>query len=132
MTTDRIIVTVPTGASTEYQFRQTATGGVEVWSGSRRDNEFGLGHHYCDFDGKGKTAILRLMEDNKKYKEFFEAARKVSITDYHGGRLTGFIERDDADEDDTEAAYELISNMIEEADREEARISEDREYRGQT
>lgn len=103
-----------------YQFRVDAFGQVQLERGSYgQDGEpLPLVDHYASFrpnEDRGGEAIRLLMERVHQLEAFFEAVRKLSITRYAHGRLEGFIERGDV-EDETETAWELVSQMIEEAD----------------
>lgn len=106
-------ITLETGLRSFYTLERSGLGLVTIEQGRG-----GRTTHYADLPERGQTAISHFMDQYERYERFFEAVRKISITEYHSGRLNGFIERHDAD-DDFADAYELVAEMIEEADRKE-------------
>lgn len=110
---DSLKITVETGLRSFYTLYRSGLGLVTIEQGWGERTS-----HYADLPERGQTAISHFMDQYERYRQFFEAARKISITEYHSGRLDGFIERQDADDEQVDA-YELVAEMIEEADRKE-------------
>lgn len=116
----RLTVTVPTGTRSEYRFSQSiATANPLISVETAPEGHEGHGHQYVTFDGRGATAILRLMERTAQLEQFFRDVCKISVCELHSGLLQGFIEREYADEDDFEEAYERVAQMVEEQIRKE-------------
>lgn len=115
MAIDGLSVTVPTGERSQYRFVQkTISANPIVEINSMPEGHEGHGRHYVTIDGRGATAILRLMERAAQLEQFFQDVCKISITDLNGGRLTEFLERRDADEPEFEEAYDRVAQMVEE------------------
>lgn len=111
-----IITRVDTGDKTEYLFRLRSrvgnSGEIDIETCKRgaddRDANF-----YHDLHGKGTTAVRRLAESHAQLRKFFDAAKVLSVYDVHG-RFIRFIEPDEADDDDTSAALETVTEIMEE------------------
>lgn len=109
-----VIVTVPTGERSQYRFVQKMGSNPWIEVSSMPEGHEGHGHPYHTFEGKGATAILRLMERAARLEQFFQDVCKISICDLHGNRLTEFMAREDADEEDFEEAYDRVAELVEE------------------
>lgn len=114
-----LTVIVKTGEKTEYRLNKMKGGGNVVVVETAARGFDGHGDFYHQIDGKGGTAIIRLMEEYTELKKFFDAARQISLADLYGGKVTAFTERGDADEGDEEEAWEIVAQMIEEANAED-------------
>lgn len=116
-----LIVRVPATPGRFYEFRKLTSGaGVDIHTGSngRENSDFYFGMHSSD---KGCKAICYAVERLHQLEQFFEAARKLSVTRAHDDVFDGFIDEDLCDDESyqgqisTEAAWELVGTMIEEA-----------------
>lgn len=108
-----VLTRVDTGTKSEYIFRTLhhASGNVEVLCGPRgvddRDANF-----YHEFDGKGTTAVRRLVESHAELRRFFDAARGLAEFDPHG-RFVRFIEAHECDTDELEAHRDTVAEIFE-------------------
>lgn len=106
-------VRVPTGEATDYIFKVGAASGfVEIQTvGRGTDDRFA--DHYCDLEGKGKTAVRRLMESHERYAAIVDEALKLANFDGHG-RFIGFVELGEIVEPRQQEAWENLSELFEE------------------
>jgi len=117
-----IIVKVKTGTRSQYIFKRPAvtTTHPVITVETGPDTEDARLSDYCVFEGKGATAIQRLMERVAELEQFVEDVEMLAVTDYHTGRLTQFLEREDVEEEHDDA-YERVAEVIERRRREEDR-----------
>lgn len=117
-----ILVDVEASEKGYYRFHQSdiAPGIVVVSRGTTAEKDHQPPDEYVIFQcgvNKGATAILRLMERAERLEQLFRDVCKIGICDLHGNRLTEFMSREDAENDDDEDfsdAYERIAELVEE------------------
>lgn len=107
-----IIARVNTGAKSEYIFRiMHASNSVEVLCCARGADDRDA-NYYHDFEGKGATAVRRLVESHAELRGFFEAARTLAEFDPHG-RFVRFLDTPECDSDELEAARDSVAEIFE-------------------
>ncbi len=109
----RILTRVNTGEKSEYLFRMSH-GAAAIYvelvkrGGDDRDAE-----PYAEYDGKGRTAIIRLAESHEHLWQLFLATRALANFDTHG-RFCGFKELSDiCDDSDLTEIWERAAELFE-------------------
>lgn len=104
--------TVDTGKATAYVFKtRPQFSDVEICT-RPRDGHDTDERHYVDLEGKGVTAVTRLVESHAELRAFFDNIRVLAEFDHHG-RLVRFLEADECDTDELEAAREKVAEIFE-------------------
>lgn len=116
---NRVSVRVPTNDTRFYDFNVNSFGHLTIETGNtlREDGQTAEYASFIPGTNKGAQALVYLVEDVARYRAFFEAVRKISVTNAETDVFDGFIDEAILDEGEQEEAWELIGEMIEEANR---------------
>lgn len=107
---EQLRITVQTGIKSAYTFIKKIVGTREIV-----DVETNGAHQYYCFGGaKPTTAIVRLVERAAELERFYLDVCELAVIDDASGKMVAVIERDEADEESLEEAYDRVAQMVEE------------------
>ena len=108
-----ILTRVNTGEKTEYLFRTSTTGGAVYVELVKRGGDERDASPYTEYDGKGRTAIVRLAEAHEQFFRLFLSVRALANFDPHG-RFLGFKDLDEVrDEPELMGLWEGLGEVFE-------------------
>ena len=108
-----VLTRVITGEKSEYLFRTMHAAGAVYVEMVKRGGDDRDADPYCEFDGKGRTAVIRLAESHDQLWQLFLRCLALAKFDPHG-RFLGFVDLDEAsDDDELETAWGELAELFE-------------------